>query len=457
MKKYILFLLPVLIMMLGIKSYAITGAQLMAQFNEATNNNFDNLELFEDICNKWETLPAYNLLIYPTAGTGFYIAAISPAISITDQINFESTWYRSSSFNNDSNNRPTNTWQQINFNGSATLYGDFLFLEQYEEPIDWYNNYEFDPSIPTPDIYRATSSLKLDSHSYYEYQVPIELKMVPVPIDGRQYYIIYRYRMFKAKTINITKNGNNNPVDNIEEWWSSHLTMSHTEETIPRGQDFSLDFNEDATITGEWEDFADDHKTTYTGLTTGWYNLWSDGNIPNTYHYPDNKWLGSFGSIFEITFCYAEIRDDKVYTGYWVRYTTSNPKKLALVNYYEQNILHTGEEINYSTQSVSPYQVESESDQEGATIPNSINSGNNYTINISTQQVPNDMEYPTIVSYNHDNIFTTFVGTYNTAGNTLSGFAQFLNSTLLWIPSEIWFIVGMGFSMAILIMIIKIL
>ena len=263
--------------------------------------------------------------------------------------------------------------------------------------------------------------------------------------------------MFKAKTINITKNGNNNPVDNIEEWWSSHLTMSHTEETIPRGQDFSLDFNEDATITGEWEDFADDHKTTYTGLTTGWYNLWSDGNIPNTYHYPDNKWLGSFGSIFEITFCYAEIRDDKVYTGYWVRYTTSNPKKLALVNYYEQNILHTGEEINYSTQSVSPYQVESESDQEGATIPNSINSGNNYTINISTQQVPNDMEYPTIVSYNHDNIFTTFVGTYNTAGNTLSGFAQFLNSTLLWIPSEIWFIVGMGFSMAILIMIIKIL
>lgn len=88
---------------------------------------------------------------------------------------------------------------------------------------------------------------------------------------------------------------------------------------------------------------------------------------------------------------------------------------------------------------------------------NGLGTNVNVTVNNGNQQVPNNQNYPTVVTYNHDNIFTAFVGTYNDASSMLGDFSNFVASTFVWIPTQIWILISMGFAMAIVIMIIKIL
>lgn len=97
-------------------------------------------------------------------------------------------------------------------------------------------------------------------------------------------------------------------------------------------------------------------------------------------------------------------------------------------------------------------------------VPDSVNPSNQtgtkkgspITINIG-QNVPNYPDYPTIASYNLDNLLVSTIDNVKGLGNFFSGFAGFCTVTFAWIPKEIWQIIAIGFALSIVVMFLKIL
>lgn len=88
----------------------------------------------------------------------------------------------------------------------------------------------------------------------------------------------------------------------------------------------------------------------------------------------------------------------------------------------------------------------------GDNVGGSSGSGGGYINN-----VPNYPDYPTIKSYNHDNILVQFIETAGRLPQFFADFGFFCTDAFSFIPSFIWQIIGFGFLGSIVIMIIKVL
>lgn len=79
-------------------------------------------------------------------------------------------------------------------------------------------------------------------------------------------------------------------------------------------------------------------------------------------------------------------------------------------------------------------------------------------INISVGSlVPNYPDYPTVATYNLDNILVSTIDNAKHLGNFFTEISGFCVATFAWIPKEIWQIVALGFALSIVVMFVKIL
>lgn len=71
--------------------------------------------------------------------------------------------------------------------------------------------------------------------------------------------------------------------------------------------------------------------------------------------------------------------------------------------------------------------------------------------------VPNYPDYPTIASYNMDNLLVSTMNNAKGLSGFFGEFGGFLTASFAFIPSWIWAIIGVGFSLSIVVMFLKIL
>lgn len=160
-----------------------------------------------------------------------------------------------------------------------------------------------------------------------------------------------------------------------------------------------------------------------------------------------------YGNITEIWARYFLIdSDNRVVVGKWVHWWSLNQEA------FDEEIpdFYVPYEKAYGTQNNDP--------NENLPSGGSVNQvGTTYapsqTVTV-VNNVPNYPDYPTIATYNKDNLLVdtmNFLDGDNGLNSFFGGFGDFLIASFAFIPDWIWAIIGLGFSLSIIVMFLKIL
>lgn len=84
----------------------------------------------------------------------------------------------------------------------------------------------------------------------------------------------------------------------------------------------------------------------------------------------------------------------------------------------------------------------------------SSNPNQNYTY---VSVVPNYPDYPTIASYNKDNLLVDTITKMNDTKVFFGEFNNFLQASFVWVPNWIWGIIGVGFALSIIVFFLRML
>ena len=161
--------------------------------------------------------------------------------------------------------------------------------------------------------------------------------------------------------------------------------------------------------------------------------------------------LPLYGKKLEIFMRYYVIQDGQIIVGAWSHWNNSYPSQYTQElpsNYipyhdvpgYEQT--NTNTELQENTNTISSLGTET---------------GSTNNISIYNSSVPNYPNYPTIQTYNHDNIILKFFDTAIQLPSHFNGFTSFLSVSFAWIPSYVWDIIAFGLLASITVMIVKVL
>lgn len=151
---------------------------------------------------------------------------------------------------------------------------------------------------------------------------------------------------------------------------------------------------------------------------------------------------------------YFVIDDDNNFVvGPWRIWKSYNPNEFTteVPNYYLPYGIVPG--TSGTNTSVTPV---STSSPEPSVIDSPVQT--NPTVNVTvTQNVPNYPDYPTIASYNKDNLLVDTMDQLSSLEGFFGEFGSFLVTAFAFMPAWIWAIIGVGFSLSIVVMFIKIL
>jgi hypothetical protein len=159
------------------------------------------------------------------------------------------------------------------------------------------------------------------------------------------------------------------------------------------------------------------------------------------------KMFPLFGTKVDIFARYYTVEDSQVYVGNWYHWQSDYPGEFTEelpYGYKQEGQLVPGTERT-ETQISTP--------GTGTFWGSKTGEQQTETVYVSDPRYP---DYPTIASYNHDNILVTFIQTAANLPQMFGGFTSFLNS-FMFVPTWIWDLIGFGFAASIVIMIIKIL
>lgn len=160
-----------------------------------------------------------------------------------------------------------------------------------------------------------------------------------------------------------------------------------------------------------------------------------------------------YGSRMELFARYYAIVDNSVYVGKWIHWNSANPSNTEqLGNSYQEDQPFPGYQNTSSDNNLPDKEDTYTNFGENTSVDN-----NPYSQVIINNNVPNYPDYPTAVSYNHDNILVQFISTAKQLPSFFGDVGTFLTSSFAFIPSEIWMLVGFGFMCSIVVMIIKVL
>lgn len=162
------------------------------------------------------------------------------------------------------------------------------------------------------------------------------------------------------------------------------------------------------------------------------------------------------GTAIKIYIRYFAIENQTQFVvGAWRIWNSTNPKSFGveLPSWYQPYIPASGETGTNST---------IETDPDVVVIPagGQTPTGQYYdpSINITVgSNVPNYPDYPTIASYNLDNMLVDTMNNVKGLSSFFGEFGSFLTVSFSFFPSWIWAIIGVGFGISIVVMFLKIL
>ena len=161
-----------------------------------------------------------------------------------------------------------------------------------------------------------------------------------------------------------------------------------------------------------------------------------------------------YGNSNTISVQYFRIVDGQAYAGEIKSWNNKNGGvfTVTIPKYFVPNTPANGFEvvtIDRPLETANPF----------TTIPENqygYQTGGDITINVGSL-VPNYPDYPTIATYNLDNILVSTIDNAKHLGNFFTEVSGFCAATFAWIPNEIWQIIALGFALSIIVMFVKIL
>lgn len=219
--------------------------------------------------------------------------------------------------------------------------------------------------------------------------------------------------------------------------------------------DWEIDGMETTTaIYAEWDAFKQTVEPTFTSDVLDMSSSVFQDAVYNYNQYSGMQ--GTLGNKMQLKTCYFTTFNGYVTSGLFTVWNSTQPQTFDLqqIGRWANN---AGKEASGAQYNEDVQSAVDSMEEESAPVP-SDNPTNGINLNVNMNyQVPNTMQYPTVVAYNHDNLFTSMISTYNNASQFLGQFPAMFVDCLGWIPQPIWEVIALGFGVAILVMILKIL
>ena len=187
--------------------------------------------------------------------------------------------------------------------------------------------------------------------------------------------------------------------------------------------------------------------------------IWANNFNNSAYTKARNNWNTKmrycwplFGLRLEIFERLFYVADNVCYVGAWKHWNNTYPtdyNEEIPNNYQVGNSMPGYQNTNNNTD----YQ---EQEYTQTTIGTQTGTNNTPTV-VVNNLTPNYPDYPTVATYNHDNILLQMIDTTKRLPSFFGEFTDFCKECLTVLPSEIWEIIAFGFLCSILVMIVKVL
>lgn len=201
----------------------------------------------------------------------------------------------------------------------------------------------------------------------------------------------------------------------------------------------------------EWTDLYNSNVET---IVFNWNaNITATGKNYQQNNYKNNnmKYAGVQYNIADVYVRFVKMVNGEKHVGNWTHYVNSSVGT-GTPPYNSIDVIPIEPSANTSILDPdSGDQLIENGNQDNTLLPD-INV--NTVVNMPNQ---NQLNYPTVVSYNKDVVFQEWAGFAERIPNFFTSITAFATMAFSFIPSEIWAIIGMGLVLSIAVMVLKIL
>lgn len=406
-------------------------------------------DVLDGIMNYWELHPDKNLLIFAYSNYAQGSIYIGDNLYVDSGVVYGGNGKRWTSSQWNSNGWSFNTVNETtgNFGGSVYNNSYYDFGTYIENNIDYENPY-YDPFMKIPE-YEVKYNM-VDTGDTAPMPLIIGLKnadsnlyVEAVCVNYMPSVVLVEWQNYKAM---------------FSRKFEQHNLIPHESQIL--STDVSSDYIGNA-LSVAWLQDVTSFPVSEVSFSNG---IGSDATSIRAYNnmvdlYDTGRQIGCFyGNNTEIYIRYFRIDElGRFVVSSWRTWSSqySDSFGVELPSYYKTLETASGYENTSSDTSIiiSP-----------TTSPDNVNPSNQtgekkgspITINIG-QNVPNYPDYPTIASYNLDNLLVSAIDNIKGLSSFFSGFVGFCTATFAWIPVQIWQIIAIGFALSIVVMFLKIL
>lgn len=453
------FIVPVISILFHSVSFASNPIEdaIREEFNNQ-NIVFNDLA-YQNVINYLDGGYFENILIYVRTNTASFVAsqinnASSYANSITQypgQYQFQNCWRKSG---DTTTSGTTISWNNSGNTRSMSDYSGGILFSTVADFKQWaglsidFDTIYYSPNIPLPDMdvyYVLTAGGGGSKVAMWNAEMSIE--------DNRDFYIQYGYKITVPGLVGIGLDSSTGKYDYSYDSYSEGTYVDYVslEDMQPC---INISFGS-AQMSTAWQSAYD---MMYDVLPDFYAKIPFWVQNPNAAKYVDAQeyykdymmtQLPMFGNRLELFARFFTVNEDnQVIVGDWLHWSsrTGSRTQEKPSNYIDNvelpGVINSTNDINFESESDTYTTV-------GETTGTTTIVNNNYA--------PNYPDYPTVATYNHDNILLSFMNTANQLPSLFGEFTDFLTLNLAFIPSWIWLLIGMGFTFSIVIMIIKVL
>ena len=390
------------------------------------------------VCTAWETRYNYNdnwNLFMVSEQEGYITFIHTNNYSVSNQqangsfstITISGSWY--SQIYRVSNGSLTGNSD----NRTITISGDVYELGDWGSFLINYEIFELDQSIPTPDVSYV--------YDYLSDEIPVILTLNNYSTG---LFVEAYVKFWKPHNIKLDPDGTFSVVTRYE---------SQLYNIIPKQDqitDSTFTSKIDSTTKSNWLTFFTDNAANIYSDNVAFQTSDAFDDLVEYYErYDQIQCL--YGNQIQWYIRYFTIEDGNIKVGRWSTWYSKNQKSFTIdlpswVQPYHNAVGTQNQIVNPDSNYLPSL------DPIGGT-----NTGTDVNIYVNGDNVPNYPDYPTVVTYNHDNIFVQFIETAKQLPAFFGETTDLFSEMFGFIPAWIWGIIGFGFLANIVIMIVKVL
>lgn len=317
--------------------------------------------------------------------------------------------------------------------------------EEVQESLIDFDTVYYDPTVPTPNfnvymirpdawqnITEETNFFNISWSEYSSYYIQIG----------------YKYSVPNSMKVGVT-DGNKvyTPLSYFDSQYLEIYSLEDMHNAIGLNASVSSD---DFT----WQSYEITDPESWQATVPPWVHNYNNSAFVLARDNWNNKLalcMPLYGNRLEIFARLFYVEDGGVYVGAWRHWNNSYPSEYGEElpqNYQVDNSIPGYQNTNNNTD----YQ-----DQNNTITSIGEETGKSNSTTIINNLTPNYPDYPTAVTYNHDNILLQMIDTTKRLPSFFGQFTDFCKECMTVLPSEIWEIIAFGFLCSILVMIVKVL